>query len=165
MHRWGSEESFPYVITIFSAPNYCGSYNNKASVLILNKGSLQLKQYTETEAPYRLPDGLDLFKWSFPFLAEKISSMLYHILKQCAGGVDNEDATKQLEKLAGAEDNKQTNKMKRMLQIKAKVQSVGRMSQMMSNLRENQEVLLQIRNMSPDGKIPRGMLLEKKPTV
>jgi len=26
MHKWGSKDSFPYVITIFSAPNYCGSY-------------------------------------------------------------------------------------------------------------------------------------------
>ena len=144
MHRWGSEESFPYVITIFSAPNYCGSYNNKASVLILNKGSLQLKQYTETEAPYRLPDGLDLFKWSFPFLAEKISSMLYHILKQCTEnfGEEGADPTEQLKKLSNANDDAKTTKMKRLLQIKAKVQTVGRMSQMMTNLRENQEVLL-----------------------
>ena len=45
MHRWGSKDSFPYVITIFSAPNYCGSYNNKAAVLILKNNNLQLKQY------------------------------------------------------------------------------------------------------------------------
>ena len=45
MHKWGSSESFPYVITIFSAPNYCGSYNNKAAVLILRNNNLQLKQY------------------------------------------------------------------------------------------------------------------------
>lgn len=45
MHKWGSKDSFPYVITIFSAPNYCGSYNNKAAVLILKNNNLQLKQY------------------------------------------------------------------------------------------------------------------------
>lgn len=43
MHRWGSKDSFPYVITIFSAPNYCGSYNNKAAVLLLKNNNLQLK--------------------------------------------------------------------------------------------------------------------------
>lgn len=43
MHKWGSKDSFPYVITIFSAPNYCGSYNNKAAVLILKNNNLQLK--------------------------------------------------------------------------------------------------------------------------
>lgn len=52
MHRWGAKDSFPYVITIFSAPNYCGSYKNKASVLILRNSSLQLKQYADTEPPY-----------------------------------------------------------------------------------------------------------------
>jgi serine/threonine-protein phosphatase 2B catalytic subunit len=52
MHRWGAKDSFPYVITIFSAPNYCGSYKNKASVLILKNQSLQLKQYADTEPPY-----------------------------------------------------------------------------------------------------------------
>lgn len=35
MHKWGAKDAFPYVITIFSAPNYCGTYKNKASVLIL----------------------------------------------------------------------------------------------------------------------------------
>ena len=43
MHKWGTKDSFPYVITIFSAPNYCGSYKNKASVLILKNNNLQLK--------------------------------------------------------------------------------------------------------------------------
>ncbi len=35
MHRWDGPSSFPYVITLFSAPNYCDYYSNKASVLIL----------------------------------------------------------------------------------------------------------------------------------
>jgi serine/threonine-protein phosphatase 2B catalytic subunit len=90
MHRWGAKDSFPYVITIFSAPNYCGSYKNKASVLILKNNNLQLKQYSDTEPPYQLPEGLDLFSWSLPFLAEKVTSMLYQILKQCTpGDLDN----------------------------------------------------------------------------
>jgi len=84
MHKWGSNDSFPYVITIFSAPNYCGSYNNKAAVLILKNNNLQLKQYQEIEAPYRLPDNLNLISWSMPFLAEKVTSILYHILRNCS---------------------------------------------------------------------------------
>ena len=82
MHRWDGPQSFPYVITIFSAPNYCGSYENKASVLIIDKGNLSIKQYEETEAPYRLPDNIDVFTWSVPFLAEKVTNMLYHILSK-----------------------------------------------------------------------------------
>jgi len=42
MHKWDGPNSFPYVITIFSAPNYCGSYENKASVLIINVNLLKI---------------------------------------------------------------------------------------------------------------------------
>ena len=87
MHRWDGPASFPYVITIFSAPNYCGYYENKASVLIIDKGNLSLKQYDESETPYRLPDNLDVFSWSMPFLAEKVVSMLFTIVKK---GVEDE---------------------------------------------------------------------------
>lgn len=30
-----------------------------------------------------MPEGLDLFSWSLPFLAEKVTNMLYNILKTC----------------------------------------------------------------------------------
>lgn len=43
MHKWDGPKSFPYVITVFSAPNYCGYYENKASVLIIKQGDLSLK--------------------------------------------------------------------------------------------------------------------------
>ncbi len=89
MHRWDGPASFPYVITIFSAPNYCGYYENKASVLIIDKGNLSLKQYDETEPPYRLPDNMDVFSWSIPFLSEKVMGMLFHIVKK--GGDDEAD--------------------------------------------------------------------------
>lgn len=90
MHRWDGPASFPYVITIFSAPNYCGYYENKASVLIIDKGNLSLKQYDESEPPYRLPDNMDVFSWSIPFLTEKVVSMLHNIVKK---GIDDEDPT------------------------------------------------------------------------
>lgn len=95
MHRWGNKDSFPYVITIFSAPNYCGYYDNKGAILILDDGNLQLKQYSETEHPYHLPDDLNIFSWSLPFLAEKVLSMLNTIIKKCTSdGEDEEDKEK-----------------------------------------------------------------------
>ena len=100
MHRWDGPASFPYVITIFSAPNYCGYYENKASVLIIDKGNLSLKQYDETEPPYRLPDNMDVFSWSVPFLAEKVLSMLYTIVKK--GCDDDKDEVNIKEVIKGA---------------------------------------------------------------
>lgn len=49
--------------------------------------------------------------------------------------------------------------------MKGKVRSIGRMNRMFTTLREQSEVLLQIKNMSPDGKLPRGLLLEGKPAI
>ena len=48
-----------------------------------------MKQYEETDPPYRLPDNMDVFTWSVPFLAEKVTSMLYNIVKS-GGGFDDE---------------------------------------------------------------------------
>ena len=145
MHRWGAKDSFPYVITIFSAPNYCGSYKNKAAVLILKNNNLQLKQYADTEPPYSLPEGLDLFSWSLPFLAEKVTSMLFNILKQCSptelAQMDDTDIPEDMRKLLKdtpeEELKSDQQKLKRKMVLKNKIQSVGRMNLMLTNMRKN----------------------------
>ena len=48
---------------------------------------------------------------------------------------------------------------------RAKIKTIGRLNRMFTTLREEQEVLLKIKNMSPDGKIPRGLLLKGKPAI
>ena len=73
---------FPSVVTIFSAPNYCGSYDNKGAYFFLDHGSVRVKQYNPTEAPYQLPNGLNVFTWSAPFLADRIVNMFVNLLKQ-----------------------------------------------------------------------------------
>lgn len=162
MHRWGNKDSFPYVITIFSAPNYCGYYDNKGSILILDEGNLQLKQYQESEPPYRLPDGLNVFSWSLPFLAEKVSSMLYTIVKKCTNLEEDEEVD--LTAVIAGDQSKDEKAKKRAL-IKGKIQTVGKMSKMFTTLREDSELILKIKNISPDGKLPRGLLLDGRPAI
>lgn len=82
MHRWGGSQAFPSVITVFSAPNYCGSYKNKGAVILIENDKMNIKQYKDVEQPFSLPNNLDLFSWSLPFLADKISEMLDHLLKK-----------------------------------------------------------------------------------
>ena len=61
MYMWEGEEQFPLVITIFSAPNYCGSYQNKGAIAISNGNNdsqLQIKQFGVSDdliKPYQLP--------------------------------------------------------------------------------------------------------------
>ena len=42
-HKWGGPKAFPSVITLFSAPNYGGSYRNKGAVIILDSGKISIK--------------------------------------------------------------------------------------------------------------------------
>lgn len=39
------------------------------------------------------------------------------------------------------------------------------MNKMFTTLREDSELILKIKNISPDGKLPRGILLEGKPAI
>ena len=82
MHRWGGHQAFPSVITVFSAPNYCGEYNNKGAVILIENDKMNIKQYKDVQHPFHLPQGMDLFKWSVPFLMEKIGDMMEHLMKK-----------------------------------------------------------------------------------
>jgi len=105
---------------------------------------------------------LNVFSWSLPFLAEKVSSMLYTIVKKCAAADDNDDEVDLTEKMS--EKSVDAKKNARSV-IKGKIKSVAAMSRMFGTLREEQELLLKIKNISPDGKLPRGILLEGKPAI
>lgn len=43
LHLWNGEEEFPPVITIFSAPNYCDIYHNKAATLIYENEDIEMR--------------------------------------------------------------------------------------------------------------------------
>jgi serine/threonine-protein phosphatase 2B catalytic subunit len=163
MHRWDGPASFPYVITIFSAPNYCGYYENKASVLIIDRGNLSLKQYDESEPPYRLPDNMDVFSWSMPFLAEKITQMLVTVVTKYDDGEEAGALPTNIGDMTGMTEEEIRKKKAQV--IGKKVKTIARMSKMFSTLREESETLLKLKNMSPDGKLPRGLLMDGKPAI
>lgn len=160
MHRWDGESSFPYVITLFSAPNYCDYYSNKAAVLILKDGGISIKQYDQSEHPYYLPDQLDVFSWSMPFLAEKVISLMAFVLKYTTDDVDEEEEAEIVSNTLSTAE-----KMKKFGKIKTKIKIMARMQKMFSTLKDESELLLKIKGMAPDGKIPRGLLLDGRPAI
>ena len=109
---------------------------------------------------------MDVFSWSMPFLAEKVVTMLHNIVKNKDVGddVDVETLIKKGIDQQSAEE-KAASKSAKIKAIKGKVQTVGRLSKMICTLREESEDLLKLKNMSPDGRLPRGLLLSGKPAI
>lgn len=136
MHRWGGNAAFPSVITVFSAPNYCGTYSNKGAVILIENDKMNIKQYKDVDHPFHLPGDIDLFTWSLPFLAEKVTEMLYAIVgantafsPRSAKELDNIDFGKIMKDPA-----KESGEEKLEI-LRTKVRTVARLQRIFKNLR------------------------------
>ena len=76
MYRKTRTTGFPSVMTLFSAPNYLDVYNNKAAILKYESNVLNIRQFNCTPHPYWLPNFMDAFTWSLPFVGEKSKRIL-----------------------------------------------------------------------------------------
>jgi hypothetical protein len=76
MHRKTPTKKFPSVITIFSAPNYLDVYHNRGAVLKYANKNITIRQYNSSSHPYWLPNFMDAFTWSLPFVGAKSRFLL-----------------------------------------------------------------------------------------
>lgn len=150
MFNWKSK-SFPQVITIFSAPNYCDSYNNKGAIIKFENNSLNIQQFHYSQHPYYLPNFMNIFEWSVPFVTEKISDMFHDIVSQHGDGDEDENSAAK-------------EKAKHIASVKARIKFIGKMAIMQKTLREEHENIVKIKSMN-NNKLPMGLLMEGKEAI
>ena len=147
MHKWKGPSEFPTVITIFSAANYCDSYNNKGAIIKFENNSLNIQQYKNNPHPYCLPEFMNAIGWSIPFLCEKATEIFLFILSIQGEGkstpiIPNEDVV-----------------------MKHKVAFLGKLMAMYKTIREENELILKLKSLSNSKKLPPGTLLSGKQSI
>ncbi len=159
MYRKTRTTGFPSVMTIFSAPNYLDVYNNKAAVLKYENNVMNIRQFNCTPHPYWLPNFMDVFTWSLPFVGEKITDMLIAILNTCSKEeLEPESGTSpSIPETPPLEKDPDSTEAKRRA-IKNKILAIGRLSRVFQVLREESERVTELKTAS-GGKLPAGTLM------
>lgn len=163
MYRKTRTTGFPSVMTIFSAPNYLDVYNNKAAVLKYENNVMNIRQFNCTPHPYWLPNFMDVFTWSLPFVGEKITDMLIAILSTCSEEELKEETPSTTSpgpvspSFPNPMDDPNSIEYKRKA-LKNKVLAIGRMSRVFQVLREESEKVTELKTVS-GGRLPAGTLM------
>ncbi|QPG74470.1 hypothetical protein FOA43_001800 [Brettanomyces nanus] len=167
MYKKMIPQQFPSVITLFSAPNYCGTYGNKAAVLKYDTSVMNIRQFGSQPAPYHLPDFMNVFTWSIPFVAERVFDILYSVLNICTeeelekGTPLSKELTRSIDDVKQGKREAAFSSSKTMdkTALRNKILAIGRVSRMFNILREEAEKVERLRSLSGGSQLPKGVLL------
>lgn len=138
IYKKNDATGFPSLITIFSAPNYLDTYGNKAAVIKYDQNTMNVRQFRESPHPYVLPNFMDVFEWSMPFVAERCTEMLMAVLNICSDEELKEEEPAELSE--------------RQEVIRKKIQAVAKMAKAYSALRKDSQAALELKGLTPATK-------------
>lgn len=176
---------FPSLLTLFSAPNYLDTYKNKAAVLKYENNVMNIRQFNVSPHPYWLPNFMDVFTWSLPFVGEKVTEILLSILNICTEEELEENSGEyhakpikdteeepapppvpprsysntEIPSTTSTEEHHTSilDDEHRRRALRNKILAIAKVSRMYSVLREEREKVQYLKTMN-QGKLPRGAL-------
>ena len=143
MYKKSPDTGFPSLITIFSAPNYLDVYQNKAAIMKYENNVVNIRQFNCSPHPYWLPNFMNVFAWSLPFVGEKISDVLLKILNICT----DEELAEHDELIDSLIERNQIEQRKE--QIRTKIRVIGRVAKTYQSMREINENVVTLRGLTP----------------
>mmetsp|Transcript_53619 Transcript_53619/g.149173 ORF Transcript_53619/g.149173 Transcript_53619/m.149173 type:complete len:567 (-) Transcript_53619:131-1831(-) len=189
MHKSNPSTGFPSVITVFSAPNYCDTYNNKAAILKFDNSTLNVLQFNSAPHPYHLPNFMDIFAWSMPFVIEKVMEFASEVfashgelelgeeemaelppavakmLEDVSRGVHVsgerlEIVPNEHVDVAGGDDSREELLNEKVGRMRKKVRAIARMARVFKTLREENQLIVKLKGVCPGHRLKPGVLLD-----
>lgn len=111
-----------------------------------------------TPHPYWLPNFMDVFTWSLPFVGEKVTDMLISLLNICSKE-ELEDELQSAVTSPTAGLGPESEQEQRRKVIKNKILAIGRVSRLFQVLREESESVTELKTVSGNTKLPPGTLM------
>jgi len=82
--------AIPLAFTVFSAPNYCDYYANKAAYVKFMNNKYEIYQIESVPHPYWLPDFQNVFSFSIDYVLESVRTMVKGLAEVVVQGNEEE---------------------------------------------------------------------------